>query len=42
MVEVSFDFDEKVAILLAEMAKKEGRTENEILEEALCLYLNIK
>ena len=31
MVEVSFDFDEKIAILLKEMAEEEGKIENEIL-----------
>jgi hypothetical protein len=37
-VEVSFDFDEKIAKMLEEMAKEEGKTENEFLEEALSMY----
>ena len=38
-VEVSFDFDEKIAKMLEEMAKEEGKTENEFLEELIMRYL---
>jgi predicted HicB family RNase H-like nuclease len=35
MVELSFDLDEKVCKMLEEMAKKENKSENEILIEAI-------
>ena len=41
-VAVSFDFDEKIAKILEERAKEEGKTENKFLEELIMRYLKSK